>query len=179
MSVLSLRYAHAFASVAASSHLDTAGAQQQLDDFSKTLAGSHELREVLMNPSIANDQKLRVLDAIAARISIFPQVRNFLAVIIDHQRVAELDEIIAEYRAVANEQSHMAEAEITSAHPLNNQDRAELEAQVARLAGGRVRATYHQDASLLGGAVVRIGSTVYDGSIRAQLQRLKQKLVNA
>jgi F-type H+-transporting ATPase subunit delta len=179
MSVLSLRYAHAFASVAASSHLDTTTAQQQLKDFSGTLAGSHELREVLMNPSIPNEQKLRVLDAIAVRIGMFPQVRNFLAVIMDHQRLAELDEIVAEYHAVADEQSHVAEAEVTSAHPLNDQDRVELEAQVAKLAGGRVRATYLQDATLLGGAVVRIGSTVYDGSIRAQLQQLKQKLVNA
>jgi len=179
MSVLSLRYAHAFASVATASHLDTSAAQQQLNDFSGTLANSRELREVLMNPSIASDQKLRVLDAIAGRIGMFPQVRNFLAVIMDHQRLGELNEILTEYHAVADEQSNMAEAEITSARPLNDQDRAELEAQVSRLAGGRVRATYHQDATLLGGAVVRIGSTVYDGSIRAQLQQLKQKLVNA
>ena len=179
MSVLSLRYAHAFASVATLSHLDSAAAQQQLEDFSKTLAGSRELREVLMNPSISNEQKLKVLDAIAGRIGMFPQVRNFVAVIMEHQRFAELDEILAEYRAVADEQAHMAEAEITSAHPLNDQDRAELEAHVAKLAGGRVRATYHRDATLLGGAVVRIGSTVYDGSIRAQLQQLKQRLVNA
>jgi F-type H+-transporting ATPase subunit delta len=179
MSVLSLRYAHAFAAVAASSHLNSAAAQQQLNDFSGTLAGSRELREVLMNPSIATEQKLKVLDAIAARIGMFPQVRNFLAVIMNHQRLVELDEILSEYHAVADEQSNMAEAEITSARPLNDQDRAELEVQVAKLAGGRIRATYHQDATLLGGAVVRIGSTVYDGSIRAQLQQLKQKLVNA
>src|ERR1700733_3134301 len=179
MSVLSLRYAHAFASVAAASHLDVAAAQQQLNDFSGTLAGSRELREVLMNPSIATEQKLKILDAIAARISMCPQVRNFLAVIMGHQRLAELDEILAEYYAVADEQSNMAEAEITSALPLNDQDRDALEAQVSKLAGGRVRATYHQDATLLGGAVVRIGSKVYDGSIRAQLQQLKQKLVNA
>jgi F-type H+-transporting ATPase subunit delta len=179
MSVLSLRYAHAFASVAASSHLDVAAAQQQLQDFSGTLADSRELREVLMNPSIETTQKLKVLDAIAGRIGMFPQVRNFLAVIMDHQRLHELDEILTEYHAVADEQSNVSEAEITSAHPLNDQDRVELEAQVARLAGGRVRATYLQDATLLGGAVVRIGSTVYDGSIRAQLQQLKQKLVNA
>ena len=179
MSVLSLRYAHAFASVATSSHLDATAVQQQLDDFSKTLAGSRELREVLMNPSIANEQKLKVLDAIAGRIGMFPQVRNFLAVIMDLQRLTELSEILAEYHAVADEQTNMAEAEITSARPLNDQDRAELEAQVSKLAGGRVRATYHQDATLLGGAVVRIGSKVYDGSIRAQLQQLKQKLVNA
>jgi F-type H+-transporting ATPase subunit delta len=179
MSVLSLRYAHAFASVATSAHLDAAAVQQQLNDFSGTLAGSRELREVLMNPSISNEQKLKVLDAIAGRIGMFPQVRNFLAVIMDHQRFAELDEILTEYHAVADQQSNMAEAEITSAHPLNDQDRAALEAQVEKLAGGRVRATYHQDATLLGGAVVRIGSTVYDGSIRAQLQQLKQRLVNA
>jgi F-type H+-transporting ATPase subunit delta len=179
MSVLSLRYAHAFASVADSSNLDTTAAQQQLDDFSKTFAGSRELREVLMNPSIPNEQKLKVLDAIAGRIGMFPQVRNFVAVIMDHHRLAELDEILAEYHAVADEQSHVAEAEITSAHPLNDQDRRELETHVTKLAGGRVRATYHQDATLLGGAVVRIGSTVYDGSIRAQLQQLKQRLVNA
>jgi F-type H+-transporting ATPase subunit delta len=179
MSVLSLRYAHAFASVAASSHLDTTAAQQQLNDFDGTLAGSRELREVLMDPSIATEQKLKVLDAIARRIGMFPQVRNFLAVIMDHQRLGELNEILAEYHAVADEQSNLTEAEITSARPLNDQDRAELEAQVAKLAGGSVRATYHQDATLLGGAVVRIGSTVYDGSIRGQLQQLKQKLVNA
>jgi F-type H+-transporting ATPase subunit delta len=179
MSVLSLRYAHAFASVAASSHLDTAAAQQQLNDFSGTLAGSRELREVLMDPSIATEQKLKVLDAIAGRIGMFPQVRNFLAVIMGHQRLAELNEVLTEYHAIADEQSNLTEADIISARPLNDQDRAELEAQVAKLAGGRVRATYHQDATLLGGAVVRIGSTVYDGSIRAQLQQLKQKLVNA
>ncbi len=179
MSVVALRYAHAFASVTASSHLDGNAAQRQLRDFSETLADSYELREVLMNPSIASEQKVRVLDAIAGRIGMFPQVRNFIAVIMDHQRLAELDEILAEYHAVADEQSGLAEAEITSAHPLNEADRAELEAQVSKLAGGRVRATYRQDATLLGGAVVRIGSTVYDGSIRAQLQHLKQKLVSA
>jgi F-type H+-transporting ATPase subunit delta len=179
MSVLSLRYAHAFASVAASAHLDAVAAQQQLGDFSGTLAGSRDLREVLMNPSIANEQKLKVLDAIAGRIGMFPQVRNFIAVIMNHQRLDELEAILNEYHVLADEQSNMAEAEITSARPLNDQDRAELETQVAKLAGGRVRATYHQDATLLGGAVLRLGSTVYDGSIRGQLQRLKQKLVNA
>ncbi len=179
MSALTLRYAHAFASVAASNHLDASAAQQQLRDFSETLSDSRELREVLMNPSIVNEQKLKVLDAIAGRIGMIAQVRNFLAVIMDHQRLAELDEILSEYHEIADEQSGLAEAEITSAHPLNDEDRNELEAQVAKVAGGRVRATYREDATLLGGAVVRIGSTVYDGSLRGQFQQLKQKLVNA
>jgi F-type H+-transporting ATPase subunit delta len=137
------------------------------------------LREVLMNPSISGQQKLKVLDAIAGRIGMFSQVRNFIAVIMDHQRLNELSEIVIEYATVSDEQSGLAEAEITSAHPMNTEDRAELEAQVGKLVNGRVRATYREDASLLGGAIVRVGSTVYDGSIRAQLLQLKKKLVNA
>ena len=179
MSALTLRYVHAFASVAASNNLDESVVRQQLKDFNETLAGSAELREILMDPTISKGQKLKVLDAIVGRIGVLPQVRNFLAVIMDHQRLSELDEILAEYHEIADEQSGTVEAEITSAHPLNDEDRAELEAQVARVAGSRVRAKYRQDATLLGGAVVRIGSTVYDGSLRGQFQQLKKKLVNA
>jgi F-type H+-transporting ATPase subunit delta len=179
MSALALRYAHAFSSVVVSAHLDPSAVEQQLRDFRDTFAGSRHLREVLMNPSIANEQKLKVLDAIASRIGMLPQVRNFVAVIMHHQRLHEFNEILAEYHAVIDEQEGLAEAEIATAHPLNDQDRADLESQVAKLAGGRVRTTYRQDATLLGGAVIRIGSTVYDGSIRAQLLQLKQKLVNA
>ena len=182
MSVIALRYAHAFASVVEADKLDSAATLQQLRDFSGTLAGSGELREVLTDPSIPMEQKLKVLDAMAPRIGMFKQVRNFAAVIMDHHRLGELDEIIEEYTQVADADAGVAEAEITSAHALNEQDRAQLEAEVAKLAGGpsgRVRATYREDASLLGGAVVRIGSTVYDGSIRGQLAQLKQKLVNA
>ena len=179
MSVVALRYAHAFADVAESRRLDVAAVKRQLGDFSETLAASRDLREVLMDPSIARAQKLKVLDRIAARLGMAVEARNFLAVIIDHQRLDELTEILAEYHALADEQAGLVEAEITSAHDLNAEDRAELESQVEKLAGGRVRTTYRQDATLLGGAVVRIGSTVYDGSIRAQLQQLKQRLVSA
>ena len=179
MSVLSLRYAHALASVVASKNLDAAAARQQLDDFAATLAGSHELREVLMNPAFSSPQKLKVLDAVAGRIGMSPQVRNFVAVVMDHGRLAELNEMASEFAAVSDEQAGLADVEITSAHALNDEDRIELEARVAKLAGGRVRATYREDATLLGGAVVRIGSTIYDGSIRAQLMQLKQRLVNA
>ena len=179
MSVIALRYAHAFASVVASQKLDAEAAQQQLGDFRATFEGSRELREVLSDPGIAREQKLKVLDAIAGRIGMVPQVRNFIAVIMDHDRLADLGEILDEYHAVADEEAGLSEAEIVSAHVLNAEDRSALEAQVAKLAGGRIRATYSEDASLLGGAVVRIGSTVYDGSIRAQLDRLKQRLVSA
>ena len=173
------RYARAFAEVAESARLDAAAAQQQMRDFADTLTGSSELRELLENPSIEMAKKLKVLDAIAARIGMFAQVRNFIAVILEHQRLSELDEILTQYRDLVDAHSGAVEARITSSRPLNAEDRAQLEAQVTKLAGARVRASYAEDASLLGGAVVEIGSTIYDGSVRAQLQQLKQKLVNA
>jgi F-type H+-transporting ATPase subunit delta len=173
------RYARAFADVAESAHLNAAVAQQQMRDFADTLAGSHELREFLENPSIEMAKKLKVLDAIAARVKLFPQVRNFIAVILEHHRLPELEEILTAYRDLADEHAGAVEARITSARPMNAVDRAQLEAQITKLARARVNASYAEDASLLGGAVVEIGSTVYDGSVRAQLRQLKQKLVNA
>jgi F-type H+-transporting ATPase subunit delta len=148
-------------------------------DFADTLAGSGELREVLENPSIEIAMKLKVVDAIAARLKMLPQVRNFIAVILEHHRLGELEEILTAYRDLADEDAGAVEARVTSSRPLNKAARAELEAQIAKLAGAKVRASYAEDASLLGGAVVEIGSTIYDGSVRAQLQQLKQRLINA
>jgi F-type H+-transporting ATPase subunit delta len=179
MSVVALRYAHAFAGVVADQRLNAEAVQQQLHDFRDTFQGSRELREVLTDPAISREQKLKVLDAIAGKIGMVPQVRNFVAVIMDHDRLADLGEILDEYHAVADEKAGLSEAEIVSARALSEEERFALEAQVAKLAGGRVRATYSEDSSLLGGVVVRIGSKVYDGSIRAQLERLKHRLVTA
>src|ERR1700710_171872 len=112
MAVFAPRYAHALAQVVASKKIDVAAAQQQMRDFAGTLAGSADLHEVLLNPSIPEDQKLRLLDVIASRIGMFREVRNFIAVIMDHQRLASFDEIVAEYELVADEDSGVAEAEI-------------------------------------------------------------------
>jgi F-type H+-transporting ATPase subunit delta len=88
--------------------------------------------------------------------------------------------MIAAYAALADEETGVAEAEITTARPLNADSRRLLEQQVSKLAGDqRVQATYREDASLLGGVVVRLGSTVYDGSVRAHLQQLKRRMIAA
>jgi F-type H+-transporting ATPase subunit delta len=179
MAMITLRYAHALEQVVVASKLDSAAALSQLQDFAGTFDGSPQLREVLMDPSITKEQKLKVLSAIGEKIGFFPQVRNFLAVVTEHERLHELQEIISEFASAADEEAGVTDAEITSARSLNDEDRAQLEAQAGKLAGGRVRAVYHEDASLLGGAIVRIGSTVYDGSVRGQLQQMKQRLINA
>jgi F-type H+-transporting ATPase subunit delta len=180
MAIVDSRYARAFASVVEEQKLDFNAAQKQLNDFGATLNSSQELREVLENPSIPEPQKLKVIDAIAEKLGMTKAARNFIAVITSHHRLHEFGDIVASFATVADEELAIAETEITSARPLDDANRHLLEQQVQKLAGGRqVRATYKQDASLLGGAVVRIGSTVYDGSVRAQLQQLKERLVAA
>ena len=179
MAMITLRYAHAFEQVVVANKLDSAAALSQLRDFAGTFAGSPDLREILMDPSIPKEQKLGLLDAIGGRIGMFPQVRNFVAVITEHDRLHELDAIIQEYADAADADAGVSDAEITTALPLNDQDRAQLEEQVGKLAGGRIRAVYLRDAGLLGGVIVKIGSTVYDGSVRGQLEQMKQRLINA
>ncbi len=180
MAIVDSRYARAFASVVESQHVDSTAAQAQLKDFANTMTGSRELRELLENPSLPEDQKLRVIDAIAGKLGMAPAVRNFIAVIPHHGRLQDLATILSAYAELADEATGVAEVEITTARPLDPASHSLLEQQVAKLAGGqKVRATYTEDASLLGGAVVRLGSTVYDGSVRGQLQQMKQKLMTA
>ena len=149
-----------------------------MQEFAATLAESRELREVLTDPSIPSEQKLAVVDALAERLGLMREVRNFIAVIMDHQRLGEFGEIVTAYGDVADVNRGVTEAEVTSAHELAEEDRRSLEAKIATLAGTAVRVSYGLDAALLGGAVVRIGSTVYDGSVRAQLEQLKETLVS-
>ena len=179
MAAYASRYARAFAQVAASSKLDLAAARQHLSDFAATLTGSRELREVLTDPSIALEQKLKVLDAIAQRLGMAQPVRNFVAVIIDHQRLSELNDILVEYDAVADLNAGTTEVEVISARGLDDAEREALIAKAGELAGGHIHASFREDASLLGGAVLKIGSTIYDGSLKAQLAGMKQRLVEA
>jgi len=180
MAVVDSRYARAFAAVVSAQKIDAKVAEGQLQDFAAALESSAELREILQDPSITEDQKLGVLDGLAKRIGMFPAVRNFVAVITHHNRLSELGAIVAAYHALADEAADVLEVEIVSAHPLEAGTRAILEQQITKLSEGqRVNAAYRVDSALLGGAVVRIGSTVYDGSVRGQLQQLKQKMIAA
>jgi F-type H+-transporting ATPase subunit delta len=176
MSAFAARYARAFADVALDAKLDPSVLEQQLQDFAVTFAGSKDLREVLLNPSIPAAKRVSILDMVNRRVGCGPKVRNFLAVLIKHERLAKLSEILEEYRLEMNRRLSISDAEVVTARPLEVQERAKLEGEIAALAGTRVNATFRQDKSLIGGAMVRIGSTIYDGSVRGRLERLKERL---
>ncbi len=180
MAAIDLRYARALETVVAEQKLTRSEVKQQLHDFLSMYADSAPLREVLDDPSIPGDQKTRMLDAMARRTGMGGTVRNFVAVVTSHERLADLPEIVDAYLQLADKENGVVEAEITSARPLDEAGRRTLEQSIATLTGEtQVRATYTEDASLLGGAVVKVGSTVYDGSVRGQLQQMKQQLMAA
>lgn len=180
MSVVDLRYARALDEVVAAKGLPRDQVKEQLGDFVTTFAGSSELREIFENPSVPEDQKLRVLDAIAARLGLSPTVRNFLAVMMQNMRLNELGEIVDAYLQRADESGGVAEAEITTARPVDAEGRRLLEQSVLQLSGETsVRSTFREDPALLGGAVIRLGSTVYDGSVRGQLEQMRQRMISA
>jgi F-type H+-transporting ATPase subunit delta len=180
MAVFAARYARALADVVLDAKLNTTEVEQQLEDFAATFAGSKDLKELLLNPSISVQKRVAILDKINSRVGCGPQVRNFMAVLIRHERLGALREILEEYRLEMNRRLSISDAEVVTARPLEDQERAELEGQVSVLAGhNKVNATFREDKSLIGGVIVRIGSTIYDGSVRGRLERLKERLVSS
>lgn len=180
MAVVDLRYARALESVVSQQGRNREDVKRELEDFLSMYRDNAPLREVLGDPSIPQEQKVRVLDALASRSGFSGTVRNFLAVVTSHERLGELREIVESYLQIADKDAGIAEAEVISAHPLDEAGRRVLESGIASMTGGgQVRATYREDAQLLGGAVVKVGSTVYDGSVRGQLEKMRQQLISA
>jgi F-type H+-transporting ATPase subunit delta len=178
MASVASTYARAFADVVMDTHLDADRSIAQLRTIASLLTESADLRRVWENPAIPAEQKRKVLDVIAQRDEISKQVRNLVAVLIDHRRVHFLEPIIRQLEKELDARLGFAEAEITSARALADAEKREFETQVGKLTGKKVRAHYEQDSTLLGGAVLRIGSTIYDGSVKGQLERLKEAITS-
>lgn len=176
MAAIAAPYARAFADVVFEERLNAQDVQRQLDSFVAAWWESDELREVFLDPSFSTGQKVAILDKLNARLGMGTQVRNFFAVLIQHDRMNVLEEVLAAYRKEVNQRLGISEVQVTSARPLEADERRGIEQRVAALTGTQVHASYQEDRSLLGGVVVRVGSTVYDGSVKGRLDRLKEQL---
>ncbi|MFZ2024270.1 MAG: ATP synthase F1 subunit delta [Terracidiphilus sp.] len=170
------RYATAFAEVVTDAKLDATAIDRQLTDFLATWEGSPELRTFFVNPAVPAIQKVAILDKLNAKLGMQKQLRNLIAVLINNDRIGHVAEVAAAYRRILQEQLGIRPAEIVTARELSKDERNSLTAEVAKLAGGKIDASFTLDQSILGGTVVRIGSTVYDGSVRGRLERLKETL---
>jgi F-type H+-transporting ATPase subunit delta len=176
MASVASTYARAFADVVLSAHLDANQAVGGLHRIVDLLAESEDLRRVWENPAVPAEQKHKLLDAIVEREGIERHVRNLVAVLIDHRRVQFLARIVEQLKKELDARMGFAEAHITSARELGDAEKRSLEAQIERVTGKKVRAQFGLDAALLGGAVVRVGSTIYDGSVKGQLEKIREAI---
>jgi F-type H+-transporting ATPase subunit delta len=172
--VIANRYARALADVVSRTgdYRKTLG---ELEDFAAAYQASAELRAVLTTPAVPLQEKIRVLDAILARLEIAPVTANFLRVLTSNYRLGLLGEVIQAYLKIVNERLGIARLQISSAAEVSDAERGALLARFEALTRQRVEVEFRIEKELLGGILARIESTVYDGSVRGHLERLRER----
>jgi F-type H+-transporting ATPase subunit delta len=171
----SLQYANALADIALAQGA-AEPALKQLADFGAAYAESAELRNFLSSPAVDREAKHGVIEKLVARFGASKIIRNFLFVVADHGRTHILPEIVTAFQDVVRQRQGIAEAEIFTPVALSAAQKAEFAFTLERMTGKRVEAKYSLDPALLGGAVVRIGDSIYDGSLRQRLNAMRARL---
>jgi F-type H+-transporting ATPase subunit delta len=172
------RYARVLADVVLNpgSGLDPALAIAQVHQFNNLVEGAADLRNVLLSPAVSPARKRAVAGKLADQLGMHQLLKNFLYVMIDHRRIAQVGEIAESFEAVVDERLGRVRARVSSATDLKPEQRAGIEGELARLTGKQVRCEFQVDPGLLGGVSARIGSTIYDGSVRGQLAALRGRI---
>jgi F-type H+-transporting ATPase subunit delta len=169
------RYASALADVILERR-EGAQVQEELAAWEGMILKNGPLLEAFSNPTVPYEQKGNLLNELILRTSVLPSTANFLRILLRNQRLAELPQVNAKLAQVLDERAGVISAQVTSARPVSDGSKALLEEKLAQMTGKRIRLSFDIDESLLGGIVARIGSTIYDGSVRNQLRRLGEEL---
>jgi F-type H+-transporting ATPase subunit delta len=170
------RYARALADVIASTG-NYRPLLSELEDFGAAYRQSLELREVCETPVVPMAQKLSVLEALAGRLGSSHVTFNFLRVLASHYRLPLLDEILQAFRSISDARLGVVRVKITSASDLSSEEQDVLRARFDELTRKQSELEFNLDHGLIGGLVAQIGSTVYDGSIRGHLNRIREQLL--
>ena len=150
--------------------------QEELTTWERLFQSSENLREVFRNPTIALDQKRAVLNKLIERARPRPTTVNFLKVLLQNQRLTDLDAINRKFAEVLDVRAGMMAATVTTARSVPEEAQRQLQATLSTLTRSKVRVNFATDAELIGGLVTRIGSTVYDGSVRNHLEQIREKM---
>jgi F-type H+-transporting ATPase subunit delta len=172
---LASRYAAALADVALEQHAADR-VRSDLVSSTEAFATSGDLRALMESPAVSQELKHKVVEELAERMELAPAVRNFLYLLVNHHRTEMLGEIEEAFQTELNVRLGIVEAEVTTVRELNADERKQLTAALERRTGKKIEARFRRDRSLVGGTVVRVGSTIYDGSLREQLTRLREQL---
>lgn len=172
------RYASALADVVVKSG-ETEVVKNELKSWQELVNSNSDLQNAFSNPAIAHLTKEKVLESLLEKAKPTKTTANFLRVLLRNSRLTELGQINEKFASVLEERSGVLSADITSARHLSDAEKADLQASLAKLTGKQVNLTFNINEELIGGVVTRIGSTVYDGSVKTQLENLKEQLVNS
>lgn len=173
---LAMRYARALLSI-----LQDPAELEKTDAFltslARSLESSNETRRVMLDPAVPRATRRKILADLAQRQNLPATVGSFLGTLVDNNRLAVLSAVAAVFHEERERRMGVVSAELTTATPLAADVQQRARTAMERLTGSRIRLTFHVEPALIGGAVTRIGSTIYDGSLRTQLERLKRRMV--
>ena len=169
------RYATALADVAIERR-EEREVQNELDQWTAMIESNPQLQEVFANPTIAYDNKRKVLEDLISRTRVRETTGSFLRVLLKNQRLSQLREVVARYALVLDERAGMISATVTTARPIPEELRNSLHETLAAATGRKVRLNFTTDENIIGGLVARVGSTIFDGSVQNHLERLGEGL---
>jgi F-type H+-transporting ATPase subunit delta len=169
------RYATALADVAIERH-EERDVQNELDQWAEMIEAHSQLKEVFANPTIVYDHKRKVLEDLIARTRVRETTSSFLRVLLKNQRLSQLRGIVERFGQVLDERGGVVAAHVTTARPIPEDLRNSLHETLAAATGRKVRLSFTTDESIIGGLVARIGSTIFDGSVQSQLDRLANEM---
>ena len=175
MSVAANRYARALMDVLYPEKAEAG--LKQLQAFADLLSDQPDAQRFLQNPALAGDRRNRMLKEIGDALSLDRRVSNFVKILTERNRLALLEEIIAEYQRLLDERLGIVRARVTAARFLDALQQRELAAKLEEITGKQIQMEIDVDPSLIGGVIAQVGSTIYDGSVRQQLQAFKTRLV--
>jgi F-type H+-transporting ATPase subunit delta len=177
LSALATRYAKALLEVVVGpkSGIDPKVAMDQLRDVSAMISGSEYLKNALLSPAVPPMRKRTV---VAKLVKVDPAIRNFLYVVIDHRRVHEIPAMVEAFEVLLDDYLGFVRAHVSSAKPLTNQQQGALEVELSRMVGKKAKLQFQIEPALVAGVVARVGSKVYDGSVKGQLERLRATLLS-
>jgi len=178
LQTIARRYAIALADVAIEGG-EAVAVQKELLAWGEMISSNRLLAEALGNPTVPYDQKQKVLDELIQRTNVRKTSANFLKLLLRNQRLSEINEVNKWFSQILDERSGVIAAEVTTARPVSEKSAEALRQKLATVSGKKVRLKFITDESLIGGMVARIGSTVYDGSIRNQLREMELKLAGS
>ena len=169
------RYATALADVAIERR-EEREVQNELDQWAEMIEAHPQLKEVFANPTIVYDHKRQVLEELISRTRVRETTASFLRVLLKNQRLSQLRDIVERFGQVLDERGGVVAAHVTTARPIPEDLKNSLHETLAAATGRKVRLSFTTDESIIGGLVARIGSTIFDGSVQSQLDRLANEM---